>query len=217
MYGDLWRVGLQCCEECLHHLWAQTCGPAAGGNGEGVTAERGLSGGSGYLPQQADSWTKHCEYAAGGNCRPHTWKTVLSDLNVCSSTSCTLNTFVKPVACYGMEWVARPWTRQDTLLGWRPHWHMLRQVLALPQGKGKTCPSALLQADSGVRTCADDASRPAPIPARNLSAGGQTLLLRLLCWQCQLRRPAPWLNKRGGLVHRPSSARLKYAQASMTY
>jgi hypothetical protein len=76
-----------------------------------------------------------------------------------------VNTFVKPVACYGMEgWHGLG--PGKTLLGWRPLWRMLRQVPGHRKGGQNLCRSALLQADSGVELCGCH-GRPAPIPAQS--------------------------------------------------
>jgi hypothetical protein len=102
-HGDLWR--LQCCEECLHHLWAQTCGPAAGWQWRGrelqnVDSVKALGI---YLRLTARGPNiRICRWQV--NRAYHTWKTVLLRPECLQQHELHIvNTFVKPVACYGME------------------------------------------------------------------------------------------------------------------
>jgi hypothetical protein len=68
------------------------------------------------------------------------------------------------------------------------HWHMLRQVLALPQGRDAICAArSLLQADSGVRTLWMMPWPPGLIPAQSERWQGRHCCY---CWLLAMSKAA---------------------------
>jgi hypothetical protein len=157
-----------------------------------------------YL-QSDCSWARQCEYASlRVNQMYHVWKPVLSDRNICTRTKLhVVNTFIKPVAAYGMElWDGvgagtrgtEAFARLEKSLA-----RILRGALALPQGAGRQhCRSALLQADTGIRTFADDAVAARLRYLRNLGSGreGIAVVQAVLVMSRSVAQTAPALTSK---------------------